>query len=54
MPTGFEAEMNTVSETAATLAQHVDLFEPFSRIHEAIREAQRIGGRAAESHGEAA
>jgi hypothetical protein len=54
MPAGFESEISAVSETAATLAEHIDLIEPFGRIHEAIREAQRIGGRAAESHGEAA
>jgi hypothetical protein len=54
MPAGFESEMNAVKEAASILAQHVDLFEPFGRIHEAIREAQRIGGRTAEGHGQAA
>ncbi len=54
LPTGFEAEKHFVAEFATQLSQHVDLAEPFGRIHEAIREAQRIGGRTAESHGEAA
>jgi hypothetical protein len=54
MPAGFESEMNAVKEAASILAQHVDLYEPFGRIHEAIREAQRIGGRTAEGHGQAA
>jgi hypothetical protein len=30
------------------------LAEPFGRIHEAIREAQRIGERAGDGHGQAA
>jgi hypothetical protein len=36
------------------LAAHADLAEPFGRIFEAIREAQRIGGREREADGQAA
>lgn len=54
LPRGFEAEKDAVAQLATQLSQHVDLAEPFGRIHEAIREAQRIGGRAGESHGQAA
>jgi hypothetical protein len=54
LPFGFDAERPAVAELLTLLAQHVDLAEPFGRIHEAIREAQRIGGRSAEVHGQAA
>lgn len=54
LPSGFESENPAVAELAARLSQHVDLAEPFGRIHEAIREAQRIGGRGADAHGQAA
>jgi hypothetical protein len=54
LPSGFEHEKHAVEELAKVLSANVDLFEPFGRIHEAIREAQRIGGRGAESHGQAA
>lgn len=54
LPAGFEAEKHAVAELVAQLSQHVDLAEPFGRIHEAIREAQRIGGRTVEAHGQAA
>jgi hypothetical protein len=54
LPVGFEAERHAVAEIAAQLSQQVDLSEPFGRIHEAIREAQRIGGRGADTHGQAA
>lgn len=54
MPAGFESEAGTVVELAAVLSQQVELREPFGRIHEAIREAQRIGGRTVEANGEAA
>jgi hypothetical protein len=54
MPVGFESEMGTITDLAAVLTQHVELREPFGRIHEAIREAQRIGGRTVEANGEAA
>jgi hypothetical protein len=54
LPSGFDGEQPAVAELLTLLAQHVDLAEPFGRIHEAIREAQRIGGRSAEVHGQAA
>jgi hypothetical protein len=54
LPTGFEAEQHAIAELVEQLSQHVDLAEPFGRIHEAIREAQRIGGRTVEAHGQAA
>jgi hypothetical protein len=54
LPAGFEAEKHAVAELVTQLSQHVDLAEPFGRIHEAIREAQRIGGRTVEAHGQAA
>jgi hypothetical protein len=54
MPAGYEAERHAVTEIASQLSQQVDLAEPFGRIHEAIREAQRIGGRGADTHGQAA
>jgi hypothetical protein len=38
-----------IIDLLSLLAERVDLGEPFGRIHEAIREAQRIGGRAEES-----
>jgi hypothetical protein len=54
LPLGFEAEREAVLQGIALVSQRVDLSEPFGRIHEAIREAQRIGGRTVESHGQAA
>lgn len=54
LPTGYEADTNTVAEYAGQLSQQVDLAEPFDRIHEAIREAQRIGGSSVQEHGQAA
>ena len=54
LPFGFESDQAVVLESLALLTQHVDLAEPFGRIHEAIREAQRIGGRTSEVHGQAA
>jgi hypothetical protein len=38
-----------IVDLLSTLAERVDIGEPFGRIHEAIREAQRIGGRAEEA-----
>ena len=40
---GYEDDCGPVTDLLATLAQHVDLAEPFDRIREAIREAQRLG-----------
>jgi hypothetical protein len=54
LPVGFESEHDTIVELLDSLRQRVDLLEPFERIHEAIREAQRIGARSQESHGHAA
>lgn len=38
-----------IIDSLSILAKRVDIAEPFGRIHEAIREAQRIGGRAEET-----
>jgi hypothetical protein len=54
LPSGFHDEKHVVAECAMQLSQYVDLSEPFGRIHEAIREAQRIGARAHDAHGQAA
>ncbi len=54
LPPGCEADRDEVIALLSTLGNHVDLPEPFDRIHEAIREAQRIGGRGQEAHAEAA
>jgi hypothetical protein len=54
LPAGFDCERQSVAELATQLSQHIDLAEPFGRIHEAIREAQRIGGRGTNIHGQAA
>jgi hypothetical protein len=54
LPNGFEGEKHVVAELATRLSQYVDLAEPFGRIHEAIREAQRIGGSAGEGQSQAA
>jgi hypothetical protein len=51
---GFEGERRGVVELLNLLCQHVDLAEPFGRIHEAIREAQRIGARSGDAHVQAA
>ena len=54
LPVGFESERGTVIKLVEMLRVRVDLLEPFARIHEAIREAQRIGTRSGVSHGHAA
>jgi len=54
LPPGYETDRMAIESLLTTLAKHVDLAEPFDRIHEAIREAQRIGGRGPEQHGHAA
>lgn len=54
LPAGFEGSQQAVMDLLERLAKHVDLAEPFGRIHEAIHEAQRIGGRRQESQSEAA
>jgi hypothetical protein len=51
---GYESDSELVLKPLAELVQYVELVEPFDRIHEAIREAQRIGGEGLEVHGQAA
>jgi hypothetical protein len=51
---GYESDCELVLKPLAELVQYVELVEPFDRIHEAIREAQRIGGEGPEVHGQAA
>ncbi len=47
-------DRNVAIALLTELAAHVDLAEPFDRIHEAIREAQRMGSRGQDAHGQAA
>lgn len=54
LPLGYETDENLILEALRLLSQHVELLEPFSRIHEAIGEAQRIGSRGTESYDQAA
>jgi hypothetical protein len=54
LPRSIESQRETVVELLAVLAESVELMEPFGRIREAIREAQRIGARGQETHGQAA
>jgi hypothetical protein len=54
LPLGCEIERETVVASLEHLIVHVELTEPFGRIHEAIREAQRIGGRGTNTHDQAA
>lgn len=54
LPAGFDADRDSASRLLTTLSQHVDLPEPFTRIHDAIREAHRIGESSSEAHSEAA
>jgi hypothetical protein len=51
---GYESDTELAVTLLTELAQHVELAEPFDRICEAIREAQRIGGEGPEIHGQAA
>jgi hypothetical protein len=50
----YESEKELVVTLLTELVQRVELMEPFGRIHEAIREAQRIGEEGPEIHGQAA
>jgi hypothetical protein len=54
LPIGFESEGDDATRLLTELIRHVDLSEPFGRIEEAVREAQRLGGRGAGSHDQAA
>jgi hypothetical protein len=51
---GYGDDREPAVALLSTLAKHVELSEPFARIHEAIREAQRIGAREAGTHADAA
>jgi hypothetical protein len=50
----FESQRQHIVAWLELLADRVYLSEPFGRIHEAIREAQRIDAREHESHAQAA
>jgi hypothetical protein len=52
--TGFDADGKEAIRLLTELAQHVELDEPFGRIHDAIGEAQRISRGSHEIHGQAA
>ena len=54
LPSAYHADGEQLVALVAPLVAHVDLAEPFDRIHEAIREAQRIGTRGPEAHVQAA
>jgi hypothetical protein len=54
LPLGYESDRDEATRLLAELAQHVDLAEPFDRIEEAIREAQRLGWRGAATNDQAA
>jgi hypothetical protein len=54
LPYGFESDQRLVEEALTLLSQRVDLAEPFARIREAIGEAQRLGGKGTDAHGQAA
>lgn len=54
LPVGYESEQDTVIALLNELDARVDLVEPFARIEEAIREAQRLGGSPGETHDQAA
>jgi hypothetical protein len=52
LPIGFERERDDATRLLNELVRQIDLAEPFGRIEEAIREAQRLGG--GETHEKAA
>jgi len=54
LPLGYESELDAISRLLLELAQQVEVAEPFGRIEEAIREAQRLGGRGTEANEQAA
>lgn len=53
LPIGFESDRDEAIRLLAELVGKIDLAEPFDRIEEAIREAQRLGG-GVETHDQAA
>jgi hypothetical protein len=44
LPIGFESDRDEATHLLNGLVPQIDLAEPFGRIEEAIREAQRLGG----------
>ena len=54
LPVGYEVEQEAIVAWLNVLIERVQLSEPFERIHEAIREAQRIGACDEDAHGQAA
>ena len=54
LPVGYESEQDTVIGLLNELEARLELVEPFARIDEAIREAQRLGGSSGETHDQAA
>ena len=53
LPIGFESDRDEATRHLNALVRQIDLAEPFGRIEEAIREAQRLGG-GTEAHDQAA
>ncbi len=53
LPLGFESDRDEATRHLSALVRQIDLAEPFGRIEEAIREAQRLGG-GTEAHDQAA
>jgi hypothetical protein len=54
LPLGYENDEREVVDALTLLSQQVELAEPFARICDAVAEAQRIGGRGADAHEQAA
>jgi hypothetical protein len=54
LPIGFESDRDEATRLLTDLIRQIDLAEPFGRIEEAIREAQRLGGSGADAHDQAA
>jgi len=54
LPIGYDADKSIVDAALTVLTQHVELIEPFERIYEAIREAQRLSGCATDTNDQAA
>ena len=50
---GYQADYGETVQVLQSIAQTVDLAEPFERIHLAIRDAQRIGGNDGEDEAHA-
>lgn len=44
LPIGYESDRDQSTRLLSDLVRQIDLAEPFGRIEEAIREAQRLGG----------